>query len=88
MTDDREARIRQRAYEFWETAGQPEGCEQEHWYRAEASVAAEEVPAAPAPKPRARKPKAEGETATKAKPKAETAAPKKPRRTKAAESAA
>ncbi|WP_096787340.1 DUF2934 domain-containing protein [Rhodobacter sp. CZR27] len=87
MNDDREVRIRQRAYELWETAGQPEGCEQEHWYLAEASVAAEEEPAAPAPKPRARKAKVEAEDAAPARTKA-AAAPKKPRRSKSAENAA
>ncbi|MBA4147850.1 MAG: DUF2934 domain-containing protein [Verrucomicrobia bacterium] len=27
--------ISQRAYEIWEREGKPEGCEQEHWLRAE-----------------------------------------------------
>lgn len=35
---DHEARIRERAYEIWESAGRPEGREQEHWYAAEIQV--------------------------------------------------
>jgi hypothetical protein len=30
----REERIRRRAYEIWEREGRPEGRESEHWYRA------------------------------------------------------
>jgi len=30
--------IQERAYEIWEAEGRPEGCEQEHWLRAEAEV--------------------------------------------------
>lgn len=86
MTDDREARIRQRAYEFWETAGQPEGRDQEYWLLAEASVAEEEQAAA-APKPRSRKPKDVSETVP-ARRKATSDAPRKPRRSKASETLA
>lgn len=35
---DRETRIRERAYEIWESAGRPEGREQEHWYAAEIQI--------------------------------------------------
>ncbi|HZP20631.1 MAG TPA: DUF2934 domain-containing protein [Bauldia sp.] len=34
MAKDREARLRQRAYELWEKAGRPEGRHEEHWYQA------------------------------------------------------
>lgn len=30
--------IQERAYEIWEAEGRPDGCEQEHWLRAEAEV--------------------------------------------------
>lgn len=83
MTHDREARIRQRAYDLWEAAGQPAGRDQEYWLAAEASVAAEEQ-GAPAPKPRARK-AASAIAADPAAPAAAKAAPRKPRRTKASE---
>jgi hypothetical protein len=33
-TSDRDERIRQRAYKFWEEAGRPEGSAQDHWVRA------------------------------------------------------
>jgi len=33
--DDRESRIRQRAYRLWEQDGWPTGMEAEHWARAE-----------------------------------------------------
>ena len=32
--------IAQRAYEIWQESGCPEGCEQEHWYQAEAELLA------------------------------------------------
>ena len=32
--EDREERIRRRAYALWETEGRPEGKETEHWQRA------------------------------------------------------
>jgi hypothetical protein len=34
--------IRNRAYELWDQAGQPEGREQEFWYEAERELAEEE----------------------------------------------
>jgi hypothetical protein len=39
-TDD--AKIRDRAYQLWDQAGQPEGREQEFWYDAERELAEEE----------------------------------------------
>ncbi|PTM95267.1 hypothetical protein C7449_104343 [Mycoplana dimorpha] len=34
MEDDREDRIRKRAYELWERAGKPEGRHDQHWFQA------------------------------------------------------
>lgn len=33
--DDRERRVRDRAYEIWESEGRPSGREREHWEQAE-----------------------------------------------------
>ncbi len=47
---DLEAGIRDQAYQLWEAAGRPEGCDLEHWLQAEAIVSAAppaEVPATP-----------------------------------------
>ncbi len=38
MGDDREARIRDRAYQIWEEEGQPEGRGAEHWAQAEREI--------------------------------------------------
>jgi hypothetical protein len=43
MSDDRESRIRQKAYEIWEQLGRPEGQEQDHWIRAEAELQVDET---------------------------------------------
>jgi len=48
MHSDRDARIRQRAYEIWEAEGRPHGKEHEHWRRAEQEVAHREAAAAAA----------------------------------------
>jgi rubrerythrin len=37
--DDREERIRQRAYAIWESEGRPEGEERRHWEKAERELA-------------------------------------------------
>jgi hypothetical protein len=37
---NREERIREQAYRIWEEEGRPEGCEEEHWRRAEIEVEA------------------------------------------------
>ena len=34
-SDDREKRVRDRAYEIWESEGRPAGRESEHWEQAE-----------------------------------------------------
>jgi len=41
--DDREERIRLRAYELWLLEGQPEGREEEHWFRAAEAVRLEDI---------------------------------------------
>ena len=42
MTDERERRIRERAYAIWEREGRPRGREREHWEQAAAELAAED----------------------------------------------
>jgi hypothetical protein len=37
--DDREQRVRERAFQIWIEEGQPEGKDREHWERAEKEVA-------------------------------------------------
>lgn len=49
MTDEREQKIRAKAYELWEAAGRPEGREREHWAEAERLVDAEASPGAATP---------------------------------------
>lgn len=41
MEPDKEARIRERAYEIWVSEGRPHGRDAEHWQRAEAEITAE-----------------------------------------------
>ncbi|HMR31809.1 MAG TPA: DUF2934 domain-containing protein [Geminicoccaceae bacterium] len=70
---DLEAGIRTQAYQLWEAAGRPEGCDLEHWLQAEAIVSGTPLAEAPATKPkRARKAEtaAEPKPATKVKAKA------------------
>jgi hypothetical protein len=52
MRSDREARIRERAYQIWVAEGRTHGSQEEHWHRAEREIAAED--AAPAGKRPAR----------------------------------
>ena len=40
----RDERIRAIAYSLWEEAGRPDGCAEEHWFRAMELVAAEAEP--------------------------------------------
>ena len=51
MTTDLDTRIKERAYEIWESEGRPEGREHEHWRqaRAEFAEAQSEVAARKAP---------------------------------------
>ena len=38
MTDEREDRIRNRAYELWQRDGAPDGKPDDHWYQAEREI--------------------------------------------------
>ena len=42
MSDEREARIRLRAYEIWQDRGRPDGRTVEHWLEAERQLSGEE----------------------------------------------
>lgn len=44
MADDRDERIRQRAYEIWQKEGAPEGRQAEHWQQAEREIDGETEP--------------------------------------------
>ena len=46
-SNDRESRIRERAYHLWEAAGRPEGRHQEFWEQAETQETAEDGGARP-----------------------------------------
>jgi hypothetical protein len=39
-----EQRIRERAHQIWEEDGRPEGCDHEHWARAEREIAGQDSP--------------------------------------------
>jgi hypothetical protein len=78
MSDDREQRIRNRAYALWERAGGTHGKHDDHWAQATREIddkptaapnirAPRAAPAKPAAKPKA-KPVAASKAATKAKP--------------------
>jgi hypothetical protein len=45
--EDREQRIRERAYSLWEEEGRPEGRAEEFWERARGLIEAEDDPNAP-----------------------------------------
>lgn len=38
-------KIEQRAYEIWQSEGSPEGCDVDHWLRAEAEITSSQCPA-------------------------------------------
>jgi hypothetical protein len=64
MDSDKEARIRERAYEIWAREGHPQGKEAEHWQMAEAEITAESTiadRAAAGSKPRTEAPSAPAE---------------------------
>jgi len=46
---DRTFEIREAAYLIWQSEGCPEGCDTDHWLRAEREVALQGAAAAPAP---------------------------------------
>jgi hypothetical protein len=88
MGVDKQDRIKQRAYEIWESAGRPHGAHEVHWQQASSEIDAEDAtpakpkaakaPKAAAPKvaaPAAAKPAAAPKPAIKAAP-APKAAPK------------
>jgi hypothetical protein len=51
MDLEKQKRIEQRAYLFWEAEGQPHGRHEEHWHRATRQIEAEEdVPIAEKPR--------------------------------------
>jgi hypothetical protein len=41
--DEKDDRIRVRAFEIWQQAGQPEGSHMEHWHQAMQEIEAEEA---------------------------------------------
>jgi hypothetical protein len=53
MTDTKEDRIRKRAHQIWEGAGQPDGLHEAHWSQAVADVEAEDEAAGEPAKPAA-----------------------------------
>ncbi|CAK9888892.1 MULTISPECIES: DUF2934 domain-containing protein [Pseudomonas] len=74
-----EKRIREFAYQIWESEGKPEGQEERHWDMARKLAEAEAL----APKVTPRKPaKAPAASTSKAKPASAAVAPKKPRAAK------
>jgi hypothetical protein len=75
MSDDRDQRVKERAYELWENEGRPSGRHDDHWDRARREIDDEDrgrgsgVEAPPAESPAKR-------TAARRKPAGETAAPR------------
>ena len=66
---DRDARIRDRAYQIWLSEGRPHGHDEAHWQQAEREIAAEEGGAADAKKTPARSPSAKKAPVTSHEPK-------------------
>ena len=50
MDWEKQKRIEQRAYLFWEAEGQPHGRHEEHWHRAAQQIETEEVHIAQKPR--------------------------------------
>jgi hypothetical protein len=73
MSNDRQKRIEQRAYEIWEREGRRSGMDAENWQRAEAEIAQEEAEASTAERA-----EAEASTAELAEAEALTARPAEP----------
>ncbi|MFJ4066104.1 DUF2934 domain-containing protein [Pseudomonas sp. NPDC089996] len=83
MMSVEEKRVREFAYQIWESEGKPEGQEERHWDMARKLAEAEAL--APKAEPRKRapaKPKAPAEPKVTALPAAKTPAAKKPRAVK------
>ena len=49
MRSDRDERIKQRAYDLWQSEGHGHGRHEDHWHRAEREIAAEEAGPGKAP---------------------------------------
>lgn len=92
MSDDREHKVRERAYALWETEGRPSGRHEDHWHRANSEFAeapAENTtqaeaapPAAAKPKQPRRKPAAASPAAADAPSAVDASAPRKRRTVK------
>lgn len=78
MSDDRERRVRERAFVLWEREGRPFGRQDEHWFRASREIEAETL--SPEPEPAAAQ-------SVMPKPVTSTIAPKPVRRSRAAKPA-
>ncbi len=80
MSDDKQSRIGNRAFEIWQREGCPDGRSAAHWQRAEAEITAEEAQKGNPKKKAAEKPRT---AAGKAKPEAvKTEASKKAKKKK------
>jgi hypothetical protein len=89
MSDDREHKVRERAYALWETEGRPSGRHEEHWHRAnsefpvapveEAAPGETTPPTAAKPKQPRRKPATARPAAAEAPSAVDAAAPRKRR---------
>jgi hypothetical protein len=75
MSDNRQKRIEQRAYEIWEREGRRSGMDAENWRRAEAEIAQEEAEASTAELAQAEALTAEPEPAASAESVAEATEP-------------
>jgi hypothetical protein len=82
MQSDREERIRQRAYEIWQSEGHGHGRHEDHWHRAEREIAAEEA----ATSGKTRRPATPSRTASSGKSIAAKSAATKPPAARAARS--
>ncbi len=51
MANDRDTRVRQRAYELWEKAGRPAGKHEDHWHQASSEVSEAEAVGMTTPMP-------------------------------------
>ena len=77
MSNDRQKRIEQRAYEIWDREGRRSGMDAENWQQAEAEIAWEEEAETSAAKPAEPEPpiKSKPEAKDKTKPEAKPAEP-------------
>ena len=68
MRSDRDERIKQRAYDLWQSEGHGHGRHEDHWHRAEREIAAEEVGPGATPRRVSRPRKAPAEKSAAATP--------------------